>query len=404
MDVEEIIKKKEKGKRLSYAEIFFMIHGFVTDSIDKQNMSRFIVSIYNNSLNKTETCFLCDAMLKQSKVLDLSELGTTIDKHSTGGVSDSTTLIVVPLFALLGFKCLKMSGGALGHTGGTADKIRVFSGLNNELDQASALEITKMYGGCFVTSSKELALADKKIYALRNEIDCVMNIPLIASSIMSKKIACGADNIVLDVKYGNGALMKNKAEAIKLGKTMKFIGEYYGKKVSIVYGDMNQPLGQCIGNYMEVLEVINDLKSHKKSNLIVHSIKIVSKGVAKLVGKTQRDMEKELYLKIKNGEVLEKLKDIVRAQGGDLKLFKEPFPQPSKTIFSEKQGKLKFVDCENLGLLDHELSQNPNYLGLKLLKKLGEKVNLNEPIIEIYYSKDFDLNIDEKLSSCLEIV
>lgn len=401
MDFNQIISLKEQGKKLSFEQIRFMIDEFVGGSIAKQDMGRFLVAIYKNSLCKKESYYFCDAMIAQSKNLDLSGLENTVDKHSTGGISDSTTLIVVPLFALLGFTCLKMSGGALAHTGGTADKIRVFKDLKNDLSLTQAIEIAKTCGGCFITQSDELALADKKIYSLRNEIDAVMNIPLIATSIMSKKIACGAQNIVLDVKFGNGALLKTKQDARKLGKLMKYLGECYGKNVAIVYGDMNQPLGKCVGDFMEVIEVIQTLKSAEKSPLLKHSIDIVAKIANK---PRERQFKKHCYELVKSGKVLEKLKQIVSMQGGSVNLFSLENEPWHEAILSKNEGILTKIDCEHLGYLDHDMKKVDGYLGFKILKRLGDKVEFNEPIFEMFFEKETDaFEFGEALLTCLEV-
>ena len=402
MDIEKIIQIKENNKKLSQEQIDFMVSGFINGSISKQDMSRFLIAIYNNSLCKKETYYLFDSMLNQSSVLNLDQLGPTIDKHSTGGVSDSTSILLVPLYALFGFKCLKMSGGALGHTGGTADKILLFEGLKNEISIESAISLTKQNGGCFIASNQELAIADKKIYALRNEIDAVMSIPLIATSIMSKKVACGAKNIVLDVKYGNGALMKDKKDAIKLGKLMKYLGGCYGRNVSIVYGDMNQPLGEFVGDYVEVLEVIDLLKNPKSSRLLNHTLKLLSKGVYKQLGKSEKEIIMQAKKMIEDKTALNKLKEIISSQGGSLKLFDESLPVPKYLIKSNMEGVLNFINCEKLGNLDHKLKNQKGYLGFKISKSLQDKVVNGDVLFEIYCKCDIDINQNEFIS-CLEI-
>lgn len=402
MDFNEIISLKEQGKKLNSKQINFMIDGFVNGGINKEAMGRFLVAIYQNSLCKKESYYFCDSMIAQSKNLDLSCLENTVDKHSTGGVSDSTSLIVVPLFALLGYTCLKMSGGALAHTGGTADKIKVFKNLKNELSFSQAIEIAKKCGGCFVTQSEELAIADKKIYALRNEIDAVMSIPLIATSIISKKIACGAQNIVLDIKFGNGALLKTKQEAKKLGRLMKYLGECYGKNVSLIYGDMNQPLGKYVGDFMEVLEVIQTLKKAEKSPLLMHSIEIVAKVACKHNEKHQ--FKKHCYELVKNGKVLDKLKEIILMQGGDESLFSFNYDIWHEAIFAKNEGILTNIDCEGLGNFDHKMKSVDGYLGFKILKRLGERIEFNEPVFEVYFEKETEIfEVGENLLACLEV-
>lgn len=401
MEIEKITEKKQKGEKLLKEEIYFAVNGFVDGRISKEQMKDFVLSIYNGSMDEQETFYLTQAMLESGQQLDLSKFSPTVDKHSTGGVSDSTTLIVVPLFALLGLNSLKMSGGALGHTGGTADKVRVFEGLNNQLDINQALKIVKKTGACFIVSSANLAPADKKIYMLRDEIGAVNSLPLIASSIMSKKLASGSENIILDVKFGEGALMKNNNDAIRLAKLMCKIGKMHGRNTSYVLGDMNQPLGSSVGNVMEVLEVIEVLKTNKNCPLLKHSKKIVVTCASKVLNKTKKEIFELLDDFISSGKALEKLKQIVKAQGGSLELFKTTLT-PNEVLRAEKAGKLTTIKTTKLGFLDREFSKLEGYKGIKLLKRVGNKVKKDEIIAEIYCSEKTQ-ELKQKLSECLEI-
>ena len=258
MDSRSIIEKKIKNKSLSYEEIKYMVDNFVSNKIDDDTMTLFIKAIYNNGLNFNETLNLTDVMIKSGIVEDLSEVdGITVDKHSTGGVGDKTSLIVLPICASLGIKVPKMSGRSLGTTGGTVDKLESIPGFKSELSHKKFIKILNEVGCVDICQTKDIAVADKKIYALRDKTGLVDSIPLIASSIMSKKIACSSKNIVIDLKVGNGAFMKNITEASKLARLMIRIGLYYNRNVICVLTDMNNPLGNNIGNKLEVREVIN---------------------------------------------------------------------------------------------------------------------------------------------------
>ncbi len=388
MEISHIILAKEKGDVLTDFEIDFIVKNFTNGTISKEDMTKFLLLVFRKGLSVEETYALTRAMLKSGKIIDLSELGDTVDKHSTGGVSDSTTLIVVPIFALLGLECLKMSGGALGHTGGTADKIKVFEGLRNKFTTEQALKIIKEHGACFIVASDDLAPADRVIYNLRDEIGAINSIPLIASSIMSKKLACGAQTIVLDVKYGNGAIIKSKPEAEKLAQLMFKIGTLYGRKMCYLLGDMNQPLGQCVGNVMEVLEVIETLKFAPRTPLLEHSLAIVVKATA-TSGKMSEDEAYKTALElVTSGKALKKLKEIIKAQGGSLELFERKFA-PDIIINSMSEGKITNISTERLGLNNRALSRYLNYKGFKILKRLGDNVKIGEPLVEIYSESIF---------------
>ena len=288
----DIINKKNNKESLSYDEIKYMVNSYVKGKINDKTMSEFIFSIYNNSLSITETYYLTDAMIKSGDVIDLSDVTKpTVDKHSTGGVGDKITLIVSPIVASSGVAVPKMSGRGLGLTGGTVDKLESITGYKLNLSHKEFIKELNTVGCAVVSQSERIAVADKKIYALRNEIGAVDSIPLIASSIMSKKIASGSDIIIIDLKVGKGAFMKNIKDATKLSKTMIEIGKFYNKKVICTLSDMSTPLGRNVGNALEVKEVIDffNLKYDKRlyelsvyiSSLMISTAKKISFRKAK---------------------------------------------------------------------------------------------------------------------------
>lgn len=373
----QIMKEKVFGKQ----DIFFIIENFNLGKISKQQMSEFLFYVYDNGFTEKQTFDLTCAMMSDGKKLDLSDFNLSVDKHSTGGVSDSTTLIVVPLFACLGFSCYKMSGGALGHTGGTADKLKQFKNINIQLDTKTALEITKKYGGCFTMQTQDFAPIDKKIYALRDEIGAVQSIPLIASSIMSKKLVSGASNIVLDVKYGSGALIQDKNGAENLAKLMCEIGKLYGKDVCYVLGDMSQPLGRAIGDKFEVLEVLNLLTEYKNCNLINHSIHLVCQFANK-IGLSYKTCYEKCEKLIKDGVVFDKLSHIITAQGGTMPKIEKVENIDGFLISSNKSGTITNIQTDKLGALFHKYSSELQ--GGYMLKVIGDKVDKDEPLIKVF--------------------
>jgi pyrimidine-nucleoside phosphorylase len=400
MKIQDIIEKKQNKQRLTENEIAFVVSGFSSDEISKQEMTLFLRAVVKNDLDEKETFFLTKAMLASGEKYDLSTYKNTIDKHSTGGVSDNTTFIVVPLFALFGFTCIKMSGGALGHTGGTADKIKVFKGINNQLTKEEIDKVVSKTGACFITSSQHIAPADKKIYALRDEIGAMSN-SLIASSIMSKKLATGNKNLILDVKYGNGALVESKKQAKKLALLMKKIGEFYGVETSFVLGDMNQPLGQAIGNTAEVFEVLANLQTAQKTRLLKHSLRIVAHALAKPLKKNKSKIYKAAYEMVKNGKVLAKLKEIIIAQNG--KFFGNFILKPVSFIEAEENKKIKKIDTKKLGLIDKELRQtHENYQGFQILVSKGQKVVKGQGLFQLYFKPKNEKNLTKELISTLQ--
>ena len=408
--IEEFVNKIESKQPVGETLFNQVIEKYTNGEFTDTQFLPVVRAIYLHGLCDQDLYFLTQAMTRSGKVLDLSSLGKVIDKHSTGGVSDTTTLVVVPICASLNVTMFKMSGRALGFTGGTCDKLECFEGYNTDIELDSALKLAKQNGACMLTSSEEIAPADKKIYALRDKTGLVDNIPLIASSIMSKKLASGADMILLDVKYGNGAFMPTKLQAKKLASKMKKIGTLHGKKVKIVYGNMNQPLGNNIGPRLESFEAIQVLKGEKNS-LYYDCAKLASKCVAMYKHIPYFLAKRQVVNAIKSGQALEKFKVLIQSQHGSLKLFDECMPQSSLKIYAQKNGKFYYTSTKRLGMIasslvnacGHEFSKQ-NFVGITTNFKNGQKVHKADCIFEIYAPDDkIPADIEAQLADCFVI-
>jgi len=398
--VYQIIEKKEKHQELSYDEIKFMVNGFTKGEIPDYQMSAFLMAIFINSMTDDEATQLTLAILESGEQLDFSSFdGIVSDKHSSGGVGDKTSMAVVPVVAALGGKVAKMSGRALGFSGGTIDKLEAISGFKVELPIAEFMKQVDSIGASIIAANQNLAPADKKIYALRDVTATVGSIPLIASSIMSKKLASGAQAIVLDVKCGNGAFMKTFEDAKHLAKLMIKIGKNLDRKMSAVITNMDIPTGHYIGNALEVYEVIETLSGRGPEDL-VHEIVELSSIMLYLSGLGSIS---ENQTKVKNalndGSALKKFQEIVQAQGGDLSIFSDSsklIGNPYQfEIKSNQSGYISAMNTEKIGKISMNLGAGRkvktgpiDYLaGLKLLKKVGDLVEKDE-IIAIAYSSD----------------
>ena len=394
----DIIIKKRDGIKLSKKEIDFMVSGYTKGLIPDYQMSSFLMAIYFKGMDDEETSFLTKSMLNSGDILDLSSIqGYKVDKHSTGGVGDKTTLVVAPIVASLGIKVAKMSGRGLGHTGGTIDKLESIPGYNVNISEDAFIKQVNDIGIALIGPTKSLAPADKKMYALRDVTGTVSSIPLIASSIMSKKLAAGTDIIVLDVKVGKGAFMKSIEEARKLAKAMVQIGTSLNKKVVAVLTNMNDPLGLAVGNNLEVIEAINTLNGNGPKDftelcIIASAELILEAGLTKDI-----DEAKKLAIKqIENKEALNKFAELVKAQGGDASYIYNPDKfEKSKYIIpvmSNKAGYVKSIDALSIGIASmklgagrEKLEDNINYnVGIILNKKPGDKVNNNDILAYIH--------------------
>ena len=404
MRMYDIILKKRRGFQLTTEEINFFVNGFNNNEIPDYQVSSLMMAIFFKGMNERETADLTMAMANSGEILDLSAIdGIKVDKHSTGGVGDSVTLVLAPLVASLGIPVAKMSGRGLGHTGGTIDKLETFKGFSVELDNDTFINNVNNIKIAIAGQTKSLAPADKKLYALRDVTATVDNISLIASSIMSKKIASGADAIVLDVKVGDGAFMKNLQDAKALAKEMVTIGEQLGRRTVAIISNMDQPLGFAIGNALEVKEAIDTLKGNGPKDLEELVLEIGSQMV--ILGKKAKSVEeakKLLRENLTNGKALNKLKELVEAQGGDSSIIDNEELMPKSkyqlSITSDREGYVSKICSEEVGLLAMELGAGRKTkdsiidlsVGIVLKKKIGDKVEKGEELATIYCNNEKD--------------
>lgn len=402
MDIIEIIIAKKDGKVLTKEQIHFFIKGLIDKTIEDYQVSALLMAITINGMNSEETAYLTEEMRVSGDVWDLSDIpGLKIDKHSTGGVGDKVSLILGPLVASCGAKMAKISGRGLGHTGGTLDKMESIPGMRINLTKEEFKKQVREIGVAIIGQDKHIDPADKRLYELRDVTGTVQSIPLIASSIMSKKLASGADCILLDVKCGKGAFMKNYEDAKKLAIEMVNIGKQLNKNVKAEITDMNQPLGKAIGNNLEIKEVIETLKGNGPEDLkeICLSSGAILLTQAELF-KTTEDARKALEENIKNGKAFEKFKEFVKAQGGDLEYIDHPekFPVSKHLIEikSENEGYIKTIDALAIGLGSCHLGGGRMKItdtidmsaGIVLNKKVGDLVKKGELLCTLHTNKD----------------
>ena len=397
MIFKNIIKKKRAGEKLNIEEINFFVKNFTDGKIPDYQASALLMAICINGMDEEETKNLTFSMIESGKVFDFSNIKISLaDKHSTGGVGDKTTFIVTPLFASMGGAAIKMSGRGLGHTGGTADKIESIPGIKISLSEDEIINQIEKIGACMITQSENIALADKKIYALRDATETVDSIPLIASSIMSKKIACGSDVIVLDVKFGNGAFMKTKEQAEKLAKVMINIGKSANKKVSAILSDMNQPLGNNVGNSLEIIEAVNVLRNQGDKRLEELSVNLAAKMYSLSFNV---DFEKSISLaksKLEDFSAYNKFCEIISFQNGDISYLEntEKFNQAKYElkIYATKDGYIDKIETEQIGNIALMLGAGRKSkedeinltAGLVFNKKIGDKVNKGDLLLTLY--------------------
>lgn len=410
MRMYDIIAKKRDGRELTDAEIRYFVNGYTSGEIPDYQASALLMAIYFNGMTENETASLTQYMAMSGDTVDLTYFGNlSVDKHSTGGVGDKTTLIVAPIVAACGCKVAKMSGRGLGFTGGTADKLESITGYKTNLSGDEFFNIVNKVGVAVVTQSGNLTPADKKIYALRDVTATVESIPLITSSVMSKKLASGAKNIVLDVKYGSGAFMKTKADAEILAKSMAKIGKMCGRNISALITDMNKPLGFSIGNSLEVIEAINVLKGKQKGDLYEISVALAGNMIALAKGISEEQGCTEAENALSDGSAFIKMREWITAQGGDVaqvddtSLFAES--NYSMKIKANTSGYITEMNCEKIGtsaavLGAGRLKKDDKIdltAGIILAKKTGDYVNFGEEIATLFAdSKD-------KLTSAAEI-
>ncbi len=405
MRMYDIIAKKRDKNILTKEEIGFFVKGYTCGEIPDYQAAALLMAIYLNGMNDEEILFLTDEMARSGDVVDLSGIdGLTVDKHSTGGVGDKTTLIVIPTVAALGCKAAKMSGRGLGHTGGTVDKLESIPGFRAEISQKELIDIVNRIGACMVGQSGNLAPADKKLYALRDVTAAVESIPLIASSIMSKKLASGSDCIVLDVKVGSGAFMKDISKAKKLAECMVNIAANAGKKAAAILTDMDRPLGYSVGNSLEVCEAVGVLKGHEKGDLYEVSAELSTHILMLESGKDHDECRRLVDEAVSDGRAFEKLKEIVSAQGGDPSFLEdtEKFKKAnfSSQIRAERSGYITHIDSEKVGTSSVVLGAGrekksdtiDHSAGIIFRRTSGDRVEKGEVIAELFSNDKEKIN------------
>lgn len=400
MRMYDIIHKKRNGGELSGDEIRFFVEGYTNGSIPDYQAAAFCMAVYFQGMTEKETSELTLAMAESGDQIDLSGIdGFTVDKHSTGGVGDKTSLIVAPIIASCGGKVAKMSGRGLGHTGGTVDKLEAIPNFRTELTPDEFIKQVNNIGLCIVGQTGELAPADKKLYALRDVTATVESIPLIASSIMSKKLAAGSKGIVLDVKTGSGAFMKTVEESENLAKEMVSIGKSAGRSVTAVITNMDIPLGNSVGNSLEVIEAIKTLKGEGESDLTDVCLTLAAQMLCMVTGEDEKACYAMAKDAIDDGSALNKLCEMISAQGGnagvvdDFSLFKQP--KHTVEISSEREGYIEHTDAEKIGLASvilgagREKKGDPidSSAGIVLKKKTGDRVEKGDTLA-IFYTDD----------------
>ncbi|MEC1601145.1 pyrimidine-nucleoside phosphorylase [Bacillus halotolerans] len=409
MRMVDIIIKKQNGKELTTEEIQFFVNGYTDGSIPDYQASALAMAIFFQDMSDRERADLTMAMVNSGETIDLSAIeGIKVDKHSTGGVGDTTTLVLAPLVAALDVPVAKMSGRGLGHTGGTIDKLEAIDGFHVELSKEEFIKLVNRDKVAVIGQSGNLTPADKKLYALRDVTGTVNSIPLIASSIMSKKIAAGADAIVLDVKTGAGAFMKTEEDAAELAKAMVRIGNKVGRQTMAVISDMSQPLGFAIGNALEVKEAIDTLKGEGPEDLHELVLTLGSQMVvlAKKAG-TLVEARAKLEEVMKNGKALEKFKDFLKNQGGDSSIVDDPSKLPQAAyhidVPAKEAGVVSEIVADEIGVAAMLLGAGRATkedeidlaVGIMLRKKVGDKVEKGEPLVTLYANRE---NVDEVIA------
>ena len=414
MRMYDLILKKRNGEELTTEEINFIIENYTNGSIPDYQMSALLMAIYFKKMNERETADLTMAMVNSGDVIDLSKIeGIKVDKHSTGGVGDTTTLILTPMVAAVGVPVAKMSGRGLGHTGGTIDKLETFENFSVAMSEEKFIDNVNTHKIAVAGQTAHLVPADKKIYALRDVTATVDNVSLIASSIMSKKIASGADAIVLDVKVGDGAFMKTVENARELGNEMVKIGKSVNRNTIAVLSDMDQPLGFAIGNALEVEEAIETLKGNGPKDLEELCLTLGSQMlILAEKASTEEEARKMLEEVIENGSALEKLKEFVEAQGGDTSVIDDTTKLPKAKYVVEvkatEEGVVKKIHSDKMGIVAMELgagratkeSEIDLAVGIVLNKKRGDKVKKGDVLAYIHSNNES--NIEKATKGVIE--
>lgn len=414
----DLIELKKNNQILTREQIHFIIKGYCNQSIPDYQMSALLMAICFNGLTKQETIFLTDEMIHSGEVIDLNAIeGIKVDKHSTGGVGDKTSLVLGPMVAACGVKVAKMSGRGLGHTGGTLDKLESIPGFNIEIDKENFIKQVNEIGIAIIGQSTKLVPADQKMYALRDVTATVDCISLIASSIMSKKLASGSDAILLDVKYGQGAFMKTKEEAKILARTMIEIGQHLGKDTRATISNMNQPLGNAIGNSLEVIEAINTLKGKGPKDLLDLCLEAGSHMLVQAKRCQNVDEALELLRKvIADGSALNKLKEMIHYQHGNIDVIDNPklFKQ-AKIILpvkAKQTGYVKDLKAKTLGTVSMKLGggrltkddEIDHSAGIILNKKIGDTCKKDDILAYLHTNKEISQELIEEIYNAYQIV
>lgn len=400
----DIINKKRLGKELSYSELDYFFNGYLNGDIADYQMSSLLMAICINGMSDEEIFALTKIFIDSGDMLDFSDIpGIKVDKHSTGGIGDKTTLVIVPIVASLGIPVIKMSGRGLGYTGGTIDKLESIPGYRTDLTDEEIIDQVHDIGAVVTGQTACLAPMDKVIYALRDVTGTVSSIPLIASSIMSKKIASGADKILIDIKVGNGALLQTKKDAEKLSELMIKIGKVYHREVRTMVSDMNTPLGKCIGNSLEILEIIDILSGKEKNNNLYDlCIELASEMVSMGLNNSKEEAREMVIQSIDSGAAYDKFLEMVKYQNG--KIDKVKISNNTCKLKSKVSGVIKKINALELGKLSLELGAGKENIddkidygvGIKLNKFIGDSVKRGDLLATLYVNnKDFSVDIDK---------
>lgn len=417
MRMVDIIEKKRDGQTLTKEEIEFFIEGYTNGDIPDYQVSSLAMAIFFQDMNEEERAALTMAMVNSGDVIDLSKInGIKVDKHSTGGVGDTTTLVLAPLVAAVGVPVAKMSGRGLGHTGGTIDKLESIDGFHVEIFEADFIKLVNEDQVAVIGQTGNLTPADKKLYALRDVTGTVNSIPLIASSIMSKKIAAGADAIVLDVKTGNGAFMKTLEDAEALAHAMVSIGNNVGRNTMAIISDMSQPLGRAIGNALELKEAIDTLNGQGPEDLTELVLTLGSQMIVLAErANTLEEARQLLNEAIENGSALDKFKTFLENQGGDASVVNSPELLPTAEYQIDYKAKSSGVVSElianEIGVASMMLGAGRQTkeddidlsVGIVLNKKVGDKVNVGESLLTIHSNRENVDDVIKKLDESIEI-
>lgn len=418
MNTVELIRKKRDGKSLTDEEIKYLVSNFTKGKIPNYQFSSFLMAAYLKGLNKKETAWLTKAMLFSGSVINLDSIkGKKIDKHSTGGVGDKTSLILAPIVAAAGVNVPMISGRGLGHTGGTLDKLEAIPGFKTKISLSKYKSVLKKCGAVLAGQTKEVAPADKLIYSLRDVTATVESIPLITASIMSKKLAEGIDGLVLDVKTGSGAFMKRYDDSLALADSLTDIAKAFNKKVIAFITDMNQPLGNYIGNWLEVYESIKVLQGEMFGDLVDLSLNL-SGAMIYLGGKASSikegvEISKEI---VASGKAFDKFLEIVKLQGGDVSMIKQPEKYPKskirESLITDKTGYIKTIDNYEVGMASLELGAGRITMedkidpkaGIIFYPKIGTKIKKGEVIAELYTDRKEKVDsVKKKLLSAITV-